>query len=353
MKRIIYIMIATFVLLPSFVCCNQATTTPDDPEQEENGGNSGNEGEDSEKEYPDGVTVTAFSDDLGNGETCSGYIATVDFSENENLKFNIGYEGYKLTPTEFFSRYERTATAGKPCIVINGGYFSGSVSVSLVISGGNVRCDNILKINWPSDENPQRTVYPVRSAFGQTDSGNFEAQWVYCVRPSYKEYYAFPSALDNDEKTGTFMDEAPTTETPGGVLWKPTDAIGGGPRLVYAGENVAEENYWAEVLDSGGTAGLSRQPRTAIGVTDDNVLIMIVCDGRGMNGSSGFTLPELADKFISLGATDAINLDGGGSSAIVGYDGTVLNRPSDSGSSGEIVERGVMTAVIITEMQSE
>ena len=78
---------------------------------------------------------------------------------------------------------------------------------------------------------------------------------------------------------------------------------------------------------------------------------MIVCDGRGMNGSSGFTLSELADKFISLGATDAINLDGGGSSEIVGHDGSVLNRPSDTGNNEEIVERDIMTAVIITEMQ--
>ena len=70
-----------------------------------------------------------------------------------------------------------------------------------------------------------------------------------------------------------------------------------------------------------------------------------------MNGSSGFTLSELADKLISLGATDAINLDGGGSSAIVGYDGTVLNRPSDTGNSETIIERPVVTAVIISEMQ--
>ena len=351
MKKIT--IIAAAVLIPfSLACCSRITadnpgteqTVPDDPD----------EGQDPEetpdKTYPDGVSVTPFTDDLGDGGKCSGFIATVDFSSNDKLRFNIGYGGgYRLAPSEFYERFNQKK--GKPSLVINGGYFSGSASVSLAISGGNFQCHNIMKMNWPNDENPSHTVYPVRSAFGRMQDGTFEAQWVYCVRESFREYYSFPSALDNDERTATFMNAPPTTETPGGQIWDPVDAIGGGPRLVRDGANVAVESYWAEVFDSGGTAGLSRQPRTAIGVKADNSLIMLVCDGRGMNGSSGFTLSELADKLISLGATDAINLDGGGSSAIVGYDGTVLNRPSDTGNSETIIERPVVTAVIISEMQ--
>ena len=363
MKKVILSHVATLLmLLPLYNCSGDTTDTPDVPQQEEPGSSDDDqtgetpddetEDEDQTKTYPDGVTVSPFADDLGDGDKCSGFIAEVDFASNENLKFNVGYEGYKMTATEFFSRFNRTATSkGKPCIVINGGYFSGATSVSLAVIGSSVRCHNMLSMNWPSDQDAQKTVYPVRSAVGQMDDGSFEAQWVYCVRPDFKEYYSFPSALGNNEKTGTFMESAPTTETPGGQVWKPVEAIGGGPRLVADGQNVAVENYWAEVLDSGGTAGLSRQPRTGIGYTEDGKLIMIVCDGRGMNGSSGFTLSELADKFISLGATDAINLDGGGSSEIVGHDGSVLNRPSDTGNNEEIVERDIMTAVIITEMQ--
>ena len=363
-KFILSLASILLMLLPLYSCSGDDSGTPDTPQQEEPGGSNDDqtgetpdEGEDPDEEeqgktYPEGVSVTAFTDELGDGEKCSGFIAAVDFSVNENLKFNVGYEGYKMTATEFFNRFDKTAASkGKPCIVINGGYFSGATSVSLAVIGGSVRCHNIMQMNWPNDQDYEQTVYPVRSAFGQMDDGSFEAQWVYCVRPDFKEYYSFPSALGNNEKTRTFMEEAPTTETPGGELWEPVEAIGGGPRLVLDGQNVAEESYWAEVLDSGGTSGLSRQPRTAIGVTGDNVLVMIVCDGRGMNGSAGFTLPELADKFISLGVTDAINLDGGGSSEMVGYDGSILNRPSDTGSSEDIIERDIVTAVVITEMQ--
>lgn len=343
MKRIPNRLIVIIALLAAmYGCSNQPGTTPENPGQEPPESSH-------DTDYPTGVTVTSFTDELGNGDICSGYIATVDFSANGKLRFNIGYEGYKMTPTEFYSKF--SPADGKPYIVINGGYFSGSTSVSLAVTDGNVRCHNAMKINWPSDQNPERTVYPVRSAFGQMEDGSFEAQWVYCVRQNFKEYYSFPSALDNNEKTETFMEKAPDTDTPGGTLWQPVEAIGGGPRLVQDGKNVAEANYWAEVLDSGGTSGLTRQPRTAIGTTADNVLIMIVCDGRGMNGSSGFTLPELADKLIALGVTDAINLDGGGSSAIVGHDGSVLNRPSDSGDSETIIERAVTTAVIISETE--
>ena len=66
--------------------------------------------------------------------------------------------------------------------------------------------------------------------------------------------------------------------------------------------------------------------------------------------SSGFTLAELADKLIALGAVDAVNLDGGGSSTMVGSDGKVLNRPSDTGSAEVIVERKISTAVVISEV---
>lgn len=349
MKKIIIIAISALIS-PALISCSSRISAETSGTEQTAPGNPDDGQEETGKTYPEGVSVTAFTDDLGDGEKCSGFIATADFALNKNLRFNIGYGGgYRHTPTEFYKEF--SPSKGKPCLVINGGYFSGSASVSLAISGGNFRCHNIMKMNWPNDEDARCTVYPVRSAFGQMPDGTFEAQWIYCVREAFREYYSFPSALGNNEQTETFIAEPPTTETPGGEIWDPEEAVGGGPRLVKDGRNVAVENYWAEVFDSGGTAGLSRQPRTAIGVKADNSLIMLVCDGRGMNGSSGFTLSELADKLISLGATDAINLDGGGSSAIVGYDGTVLNRPSDTGNSETIIERPVVTAVIISEMQ--
>jgi hypothetical protein len=74
-------------------------------------------------------------------------------------------------------------------------------------------------------------------------------------------------------------------------------------------------------------------PRTAIGIDHDTgQLLLLVVDGR-QSFSRGLTMKELAKLFQRLGAEDALNLDGGGSSIMVARqaDGSlaVLNSPSD------------------------
>jgi hypothetical protein len=68
-------------------------------------------------------------------------------------------------------------------------------------------------------------------------------------------------------------------------------------------------------------------PRTAFGF-DERQMILLVIDGRAAGHSRGVTLPELAEFMQSLGCTDALNLDGGGSSTCW-VRGRVLNRTSD------------------------
>ena len=80
-------------------------------------------------------------------------------------------------------------------------------------------------------------------------------------------------------------------------------------------------------------------------MTDNGEILLIVCDGRGMLGSPGMTLNELATTFIKHGAVKAMNLDGGGSSAIVGLGGELLNWPSDSGTSETPIERKVVSVI--------
>ncbi|WP_285135548.1 phosphodiester glycosidase family protein [Microbacterium sp. lyk4-40-TSB-66] len=75
------------------------------------------------------------------------------------------------------------------------------------------------------------------------------------------------------------------------------------------------------------------QPRTAVGVIDDNHLVFVVVDGRQEGYSEGVTLPGLADIMLSLGATTAYNLDGGGSSTMY-FNGQVINSPSNGGERG-------------------
>ncbi|MFT4029445.1 MAG: phosphodiester glycosidase family protein [Protaetiibacter sp.] len=100
-----------------------------------------------------------------------------------------------------------------------------------------------------------------------------------------------------------------------------------GPAIVLDGE-VAEGIDEAEVDTNFGNHSIQgTQPRTAVGVIDDNHLVFVVVDGRQKGYSAGATLEQLADIMISLGATTAYNLDGGGSSTMY-FGGEVINSPS-------------------------
>ncbi len=113
-------------------------------------------------------------------------------------------------------------------------------------------------------------------------------------------------------------------------------AVGGGPRLVRDGEvNVTsgEEQFKADVATG-------RAPRTAVGVTDDGKLLLVAVTGRQAYHSIGVTLEELANITLELGAKDAMNLDGGGSSTMVVRD-YVMNTPSDGR------ERKVADAILV------
>ena len=90
----------------------------------------------------------------------------------------------------------------------------------------------------------------------------------------------------------------------------------------------------------------TRQPRTALGVKADGSYLLFVADGRRTGYASGLTLTALADTLSALGCTDAVNFDGGGSTALVTFAGgtaTVQNRPSDGS------ERKVANAAALYE----
>jgi hypothetical protein len=75
-------------------------------------------------------------------------------------------------------------------------------------------------------------------------------------------------------------------------------------------------------------------PRTAAGLTaDGKTLVLLTVDGRREGWSTGMTMRQLAAEMLVQGCTDAINLDGGGSTTMVARqpDGKqkVLNLPSD------------------------
>jgi Phosphodiester glycosidase/SPOR domain len=73
----------------------------------------------------------------------------------------------------------------------------------------------------------------------------------------------------------------------------------------------------------------NRQPRTMAGVDARGRLLLVTVDGRQKGGSEGFTISEAAAFMRSLGAVQALNLDGGGSTAMA-VNGRLVTNPSDS-----------------------
>ncbi len=106
----------------------------------------------------------------------------------------------------------------------------------------------------------------------------------------------------------------------------PQLSVGGWPRVVQGGRNVGAI---ADSLE--GTFprfSAARHPRSAIALSRDSTrLMLVVVDGR-RPWSVGMSLAEWGDALIALGAGDAMNLDGGGSSALW-IAGSVVNYPSD------------------------
>ncbi len=103
------------------------------------------------------------------------------------------------------------------------------------------------------------------------------------------------------------------------------ESIGGTPVLVHEGKR------W--VGDDGSIFVAGRHPRTVVGWNAREVLLVTV-DGRQPGYSIGLSLADSAELLRSLGATEALNLDGGGSTTLAAG-ATVLNRPSD-----RMVKRG-------------
>jgi phosphodiester glycosidase len=109
------------------------------------------------------------------------------------------------------------------------------------------------------------------------------------------------------------------------------DVVGGTPILIRDGEI-------AEQLCSGSSC--IRHPRTGIGYTDNGGVLLVVVDGRQPRWSRGASFREFAVIMQDLGAIQALNLDGGGSTTMV-VEGEVVNRPSDG------QQRSLSNAVLV------
>ncbi|MCC3774651.1 phosphodiester glycosidase family protein [Streptomyces sp. UNOB3_S3] len=124
-------------------------------------------------------------------------------------------------------------------------------------------------------------------------------------------------------------DGRPLTATAGRGM----DVASGGPQLLKDGRiDIPAEAEGFNYPDDPGFFdyfGTHRHPRSLAGVTADGSLLFVAVDGRRPGYSSGLSFRESAAVMRSLGAVDALNLDGGGSTTMV-VGGRLVNRPSDS-----------------------
>ncbi|MBB3041413.1 phosphodiester glycosidase family protein [Nocardioides soli] len=102
----------------------------------------------------------------------------------------------------------------------------------------------------------------------------------------------------------------------------------GHPKMAISGDRPLIDDGVIKVVDN-----RVMHPRTAVGIDrDSGQILLLVIDGRS-SASRGYTMVELANLMIDLGADEALNLDGGGSSTMIARDATganqVLNKPSD------------------------
>lgn len=215
---------------------------------------------------------------------------------------------------------------------------------------------NVQYVNkWPQDGIP--CVYMLDSNFSSTTKTDFNALYVICsatggdlslnssMTLNVDEVFIYDGAIKiPDGKYVFVMDPDGEPE-----FFDMLSKLAPGDSVTFANSVYgAQRHNWNEAkyimssiggrllnngaIGSGFATGTA--PRTAVGIKENGNVIFYTIDGRQTGYSTGITIKNLANRMQELGCVDAINLDGGGSTAIGGVfpgfeDFVVSNRPSD------------------------
>jgi len=268
-------------------------------------------------DMPNGIKIY---EGVNNQIPLKAWVATVDL-KNQNLSVGIISSDdidRRETPLHFM---ENTGAR----IVINGGYFLMDKSPAQHV--GLLKTKNVLEEPAsPSVIRDQSRYFISRGAFGIYKNGKVDIAWCSTNNDSIIQW----------EKPITNRPGLPVNSLPfsDGSFWDVKEAMHAGPVLISDGSIYVTTEE--EVFFNTPVAGV--QPRTAIGYTKEQELILMVVDGRQPD-SRGVYLEELALLMKQFNCIEALNLDGGGSSAMVA-DSRLLNRPA-----GRTFQREVMSAV--------
>jgi Phosphodiester glycosidase len=262
---------------------------------------------------------------LLNGRPNKAWYLEADLKDRKLLFETDTVYKRRFTPTSFFERNDH------PIVVVNGTFFSFTENrnLNLVIQKGRLLAYNVQ--SFPGRGKDTFLYHKMtRSAIGISKKRKADVAWLYTDTS-----LAFPVAFEDDPVSikDSVADLQIKKYTSGrnasksGIRkrWKMETAIGGGPVLVQNGKmritNDPERMFT-------GKAQNDLHPRTAMGYTANSKLIILVVEGRNAGKAEGASLPELANIFLSLGAVEALNLDGGGSSCML-VQGKETIKPSD------------------------
>lgn len=219
----------------------------------------------------------------------------------------------------YFSQPMRTTSAiaaQKGAIVaINGGYFSADASVSAILEPNSLKARNIAALSRNNQS------FPVtRSFLAINKDQSLSVDWIYHFSNEIGDIVKFANPTANTTTT-----PAPTPVRANGSAYENLlMGLGGGPTLIKNG--AVRITHDEEVFFGSGIDWTTPRPRTAVGYTADGKLLMFVAEG-GRVESPGATLQTVAQLMLSIGAVEAMNLDGGGSTTMA-VKGTLFNRPN-------------------------
>jgi len=224
----------------------------------------------------------------------------------------------RLTPSAF---YERLAA---PLVVMNASFFEfkNNTNLNVLVHRGNLLALNKQVIEGKGKDTLTYT-HVLSSAFGMQKNGRMDIAYTFTDSNSKQVLYQQnPMAPIKDKNAKLSLKEDAQANL---KKWKLNWAVGGGPVLVKDGAIFITNN---EEKKFSGKAIADHHPRSAMGYTKDGYIILLAVQGRMKNIAVGTTLTETAQIFLDLGAVEAINLDGGGSSCLL-VNGKETIKPSD------------------------
>lgn len=265
-----------------------------------------------------------FTNDSLDGKPNIAYYVEADLKD-QSLDFRAATapKSRRLKPDSFY------LVLPKPLLIVNCTFFEfkNNSNLNLVMDKGKVLARNLAYVKRVSKNMPQ-FFYSFRSAIGITAERNADIAWIYTHKKNkYPTAIQFPfSELPKGDSPLAKLSvtdlralkvKAGKWQLPNEIVpkWKMQTAVGGGPTLI-SNDSICVTNE-LEMLFTGKAGLTDKHPRTAMGYTKDNKLIILVVQGRFPQVAEGATLLQEARILQSLGCIEALNLDGGGSSCML------------------------------------